>query len=262
MNCSFSANTIFDANDPVNVATRMLTDHGINVVFSAGNTGPGLHTLNPYAVAPWVISVGATDTPGHLASFSSRGDFASGLFHPTLVAPGVNVVSLRGSGIANVTGAEGLAGADTQRLNGSELPYYTTSSGTSFFTPQWPCAIELYLKPSLISPRRNEGHLAAYRYAAGSLLPTRVAPGMLNVHAAVCRLLFPERSWDLVAARSIVDRCNSSMIRHHLSGVAQPGGAPHQVSDSEQCAGSVQISWGPLSSLNDWVEVYDSHWPA
>src|SRR5258706_16200026 len=50
VNCSFSANTVFDANDPVNVATRVLTDHGINVVFSAGNTGPGLHTLNPYAV--------------------------------------------------------------------------------------------------------------------------------------------------------------------------------------------------------------------
>ena len=41
VNCSFSANTFYDTNDPVNVATRMLTDAGINVVFSAGNTGPG-----------------------------------------------------------------------------------------------------------------------------------------------------------------------------------------------------------------------------
>ena len=40
VNCSFSANTVFDVNDPVNVGTRMLTDAGINVVFSAGNTGP------------------------------------------------------------------------------------------------------------------------------------------------------------------------------------------------------------------------------
>ena len=76
VNCSFSANTVFDVNDPVNIATRMLTDAGVNVVFSAGNTGPGAHTLNPYAVAPWVVSVGATDTKGRLASFSSRGDFA------------------------------------------------------------------------------------------------------------------------------------------------------------------------------------------
>ena len=36
VNCSFSANTVFDVNDPVNVATKLLTDNGINVVFSAG----------------------------------------------------------------------------------------------------------------------------------------------------------------------------------------------------------------------------------
>ncbi len=131
VNCSFSANTVFDVNDPVNVGTRMLTDAGINVVFSAGNTGPGQHTLNPYAVAPWVVSVGATDTEGRLASFSSRGSFASPIFRPTLVAPGVDIVSLRGSGVANVTGATGLAGSDARRLNLAELPYYTTSNGTS-----------------------------------------------------------------------------------------------------------------------------------
>src|SRR6185503_20214216 len=151
VNCSFSANTRFDSNDPVNIATKMLTDNGINVVFSAGNTGPGTHTLNPYAVAPWVVSVGATDSEGRLADFSSRGDFASPLFHPTLVAPGVNVVSVRGSGIANVTGATGLIGADTQKLNAAELPYYTTANGTSFSAPQVAGAIALMLEanPSL-----------------------------------------------------------------------------------------------------------------
>src|SRR4029079_3274129 len=69
VNCSFSANTVFDFNDPVNIATKMLTDAGVNVVFSAGNTGPGNGTLNPYAAAPWVVSVGATDINGTLASF-------------------------------------------------------------------------------------------------------------------------------------------------------------------------------------------------
>src|SRR5204863_5503587 len=108
VNCSFSANTVFDVNDPVNVATKMLTDNGINVVFSAGNTGPGLDSLNPYSVAPWVISTGATDDQGRLADFSSRGDFGSPLFRPTLVAPGVNTVSLRASNAVNVTGAGGL----------------------------------------------------------------------------------------------------------------------------------------------------------
>ena len=49
VNCSFSTNALFDFDDPVNVATKMLTDAGVNVVFSAGNNGPGQHTLNPYA---------------------------------------------------------------------------------------------------------------------------------------------------------------------------------------------------------------------
>ncbi len=69
VNCSFSADTVFDFNDPVNIATKLLTENGINVVFSAGNTGAGNGTLNPYAVAPWVISVGATDANRNLAGF-------------------------------------------------------------------------------------------------------------------------------------------------------------------------------------------------
>ena len=88
VNCSFSADTVFDFNDPVNIATKMVTDAGISVIFSAGNNGPGDNTMNPYAVAPWVISVGATDQLSHLASYSSRGSFGSALFKPTIVAPG------------------------------------------------------------------------------------------------------------------------------------------------------------------------------
>jgi len=134
VNCSFSANTIYDENDPVNIATKMLTDRNINVVFSAGNSGPGNGTLNPYAAAPWVVSVGATDEKGNLASFSSRGIFGSTVQNPSIVAPGVNVVSLRA--LATQTGTLGVASADLQRLTLSELPFYTTASGTSFSTPQ------------------------------------------------------------------------------------------------------------------------------
>ncbi|MGH8693492.1 MAG: S8 family serine peptidase, partial [Burkholderiales bacterium] len=125
VNCSFSANTVYDPHDPVNVATKLLTERGISVVFSAGNTGPGLHTLNPYAMAPWVISVGATDERGRLAGFSSRGDFTRLNARPTLVAPGVNVVSLRATGLS-LTGTLGtLLGVDLSRLSLAELPFYT-----------------------------------------------------------------------------------------------------------------------------------------
>src|SRR5260370_7201594 len=100
VNCSFSANTVFDLNDPVNIATKALTDNGINVVFSAGNNGSGLDSLNPYSVAPWVISTGPTDAPPPLPNSASPADFPNPLFPPTLVAPGVNTVSLRASTVA------------------------------------------------------------------------------------------------------------------------------------------------------------------
>ncbi|MCA1616295.1 MAG: S8 family serine peptidase, partial [Acidobacteria bacterium] len=145
VNCSFSANTVYDENDPVNVATKQLTDAGVNVVFSAGNTGPGAHSLNPYAAAPWVVSVGSTDRHGRLADFSSRGDFGSRTFRPTLVAPGVDLVSLRSSGLS-VVGVSGLAAKDAERLTAAELPHYTTGSGTSASAPQVAGVIALMLE--------------------------------------------------------------------------------------------------------------------
>jgi serine protease AprX len=192
VNCSFSTEAIFDYNDPVNIATKMLTDGGVNVVFSAGNTGSGNDTLNPYAVAPWVISVGATDDKGVLAGFSSRGVFGDPLFSPSLVAPGVNVVSLRALGTQ--TGTLGLAGADTQRLSLTELPFYTTASGTSFSAPQVAGAIALMLEanPNL-SPAKIKGILQHSATPLPNYFTHEVGAGMLNTYAAVLEAAFPDR---------------------------------------------------------------------
>ena len=263
VNCSFSANTVFDTNDPVNVATKMLTEAGVNVVFSAGNTGPGAQTLNPYAVAPWVVSVGATDTRGRLAGFSSRGDFASALFRPTLVAPGVNVVSVRGSGITSVTSVEGLAGADAQRLSSSELPNYTTANGTSFSAPQVAGTIALMLEanPSLTPAQVRE----ILQLTATPLAPYfahETGAGMLNVHAAVLKARFTERR--LGAWRGIADRGQVQFIKDPLitfAGTVQTG-APSDTTlrvPGNALFASIKIGWGPLWSLNDLgLQVFDS----
>ena len=262
VNCSFSANTVFDANDPVNIATKLLAENGTNVVFSAGNTGPGLHTLNPYAVAPWVVSVGATDTQGRLANFSSRGDFASALFSPTLVAPGVSVVSLRGSGIANVTSAEGVAGNDVQRLTSTEIPYYTTASGTSFSAPQVAGTIALMLEanPSL-TPAEVRDILQRTATPLAPYYKHEVGAGMLNAHAAVLQASFPSRK--IGAWRSTLDHGQVSFVSDPLttfSGVVQPGSVFEtdlQIPADTVCA-SIQIGWGPLWSVNDLgLYVYD-----
>jgi serine protease AprX len=203
VNCSFSSNTVFDYNDPVNIATKILTQNGVNVVFSAGNSGSGNGTLNPYAAAPWVVSVGSTDEKGKLSDFSSRGVFGSRNHNPSLVAPGANVVSLRGA--VSQTSVLGLTGADTTRLTPAELPFYTTASGTSFSAPQVAGAIALMLEanPNL-SPKQIKDILQRtatpmplyYRHEAGA--------GMLNTYAAVLEAAFPERRMGIF--RSLLER--------------------------------------------------------
>ncbi len=192
VNCSFSSPSAFDVNDPVNIATKLLTESGINVVVSAGNTGPGNGTLNPYAAAPWVVSVGATDRNGILANFSSRGNFGSELQHPTLVAPGVNVAGPRS--LASLTSVGGVLGADTSRLNLLELPFYTTASGTSFSAPQVSGAIALMLEadPDL-TPAQIKVILSATATPMPKYFLHEVGAGMLNAHAAVLAAAFPER---------------------------------------------------------------------
>jgi serine protease AprX len=192
VNCSFSANTVFDLNDPVNVATRILTDTGINVVFSAGNSGSGNGTMNPYAIAPWVIGVGATDATGSLAGYSSRGNFGDALQHPSLVAPGTNVIGLRS--VPAITTVSGIAGADAQRLSATEMPYYTTATGTSFSAPQVAGAIALMLE---VNPNLTPANVKDILSRTATPLPRyffhEAGAGMLNTHAAVLEAAFPER---------------------------------------------------------------------
>jgi serine protease AprX len=262
VNCSFSANTVFDTHDPVNVATKMLTDKGINVVFSAGNTGSAQHTLNPYAVAPWVISVGATDASARLADFSSRGQMGSALFRPTIVAPGVNVVSLRSTG-ASLTGTLGVVMADKDRLSPAELPFYTTASGTSFSAPQVAGTIALMLEAN---PRLTPSQVRDILQRTSTPLPNyfqhEVGAGMLNAHAAVLEAAFPERRMGLF--RATLNQGQVSFVNdevQQLTGFVSPLGS-YNVNvhiPGDAVLASVQTAWGPLSSANDLaLSLYDA----
>ena len=77
----------FDPADPLQVAVRAVYDRGIPVVVAAGNGGPADGTLQPLALAPWTIAVGASDMHGiHLLDSSSRG--RPGARAPTVVSDG------------------------------------------------------------------------------------------------------------------------------------------------------------------------------
>jgi serine protease AprX len=253
VNCSFSANTTFDANDPVNVATRMLYERGVSVVFSAGNAGPGLHTLNPYAAAPWVISVGALDERGRLAHYSARGDFGSRNFRPTLSAPGTSIVSLRASG-TNLTGTTGLP-ADAQGLTPAELPYYTTATGTSFSAPAVAGTIALMLDADpTLTPARVRDILQRTATPMPPYYQHEVGAGALNTHAAALQSAFPGREIGLF--RAVMSRGQVRFVKEpaqHFSGTVNPGGAVEVLLSvpAEAVYASTDVAWGPMLTTND-----------
>jgi serine protease AprX len=262
VNCSFSAEAVYDPNDPVNVATKMLFDRGVTAVFSAGNTGPGLRTLNPYAAAPWVVSVGATDG-GRLASFSSRGDFANAEARPTLVAPGVKVVGLRSTGVSQ-TGIEGVGFNSDAGLAPRLLPFYTTATGTSFSAPQVAGTVALMLEANpRLTPWQIKDILQRTATPLAPYYQHEVGAGVLNAHAAVLEAAFPQRRMGRFRAgfdgrffRAVAD---APQVLH---GTVTPGATGYETTfgvPENSLFASMQIGWGPLWSLNDLgMALYDA----
>lgn len=89
--------------------TRLIDDHGVQLVISAGNSGPGANTIGDPGLADKVISVGASisretwaanygsqvRTKYAMMPFSSRGPREDGGFTPTLTAPGAAVNTIQ-----------------------------------------------------------------------------------------------------------------------------------------------------------------------
>ncbi len=123
-------------------SSRDAGEQPIIYVFAAGNEGPNQQTVGSPGTAKNVITVGATenywqnpsshgyqgddtrvDNPEEMASFSSRGPTSDGRIKPDVVAPGVGILSTRGS-----------QASDT--LWGAYDQYYLWCDGTSQATPQ------------------------------------------------------------------------------------------------------------------------------
>jgi serine protease AprX len=196
VNCSFGINGVFDENDPVNIATKIMHDRGIAVVFSAGNRGDQPNSLNPYSVAPWVIGVGSATKSGSLSTFSSRGAAGYGQFYPTLIAPGESIIGARALGI-NVVGTAGLSAGlisqdnDLQAIPPAYLLRYTSSSGTSFAAPHvaGTAALMLQANPAL-SPDEIKSILQQTATPMLGYSRYEVGAGYLNTYAAVRKATF------------------------------------------------------------------------
>jgi serine protease AprX len=186
----------FDPADPVNIASYELYKKGIVTVFAAGNDGPGEDTHNPYAQAPWSISVGAGEKNGRLTDFSSRGKrFETGTFtmpdgkswtyfnEPTIVAPGVEIISTRDStGTLPPLAAQD----DAATLDPAYLPFYTIMSGTSMATPHTAGIIALMLEanPNL-TPAKVKSIIEATASNMTGREPWEAGAGHINAYDAV-----------------------------------------------------------------------------
>ena len=189
---------LFDPDEPINQATKAAHDAGIVVVFAAGNETTEM-AINPYSVAPWVISAGAGTLNHQRASFSSGGiefDDSSlgplppgdekhgsfigdriGLYHPSVTAPGVNIVSTGTNGVLVTSLPGGTASA----------------SGTSMACPHVAGVVALLLEKR---PTLTPDEVKSVLQVTASLMPdtsdtTRVQPfwqsgyGYVDAKAAV-----------------------------------------------------------------------------
>jgi hypothetical protein len=120
--------------------TRLIDTYGVQLVISAGNSGPGANTIGDPGLADKVISVGASisretwaanygsavQTKYQMMPFSSRGPREDGGFTPTLTAPGAAVNSIQ----------TWMPGAPVPEA-GYDLPAgYGMLQGTSMASPQ------------------------------------------------------------------------------------------------------------------------------
>ncbi|QDH71716.1 S8 family serine peptidase [Lysobacter alkalisoli] len=191
---SWGSSGTFDPTNPISIATYELYKRGVVTVFAAGNDGPGEDTHNPYAQAPWVISVGAGEKNGVLTGFSSRGkrgevaDFTmpdgrqwTYINEPTVVATGVDILSTWDS-----TGTLCTPAVDDPDVPTAYAPFYCYMSGTSMATPHVSGIIALMLEANPhLTPAEVRDIIQRTATNMTGRLPWEAGAGHINTYAAV-----------------------------------------------------------------------------
>lgn len=169
-----------NVRNPIVIATFEAYKQGILSVFAAGNDG-GYDELNPYSLAPWLLSVAAGKKDGvTLADFSSRGKDGDYFKHPDITAPGVDIYATR-------TKTVGITATDPipNPVNPVWTAYYTALSGTSMATPHVSgVAALLFSSNSNLSPDQVMDLLTANARPFGGYTLHEAGYGYLDALAA------------------------------------------------------------------------------
>ncbi len=211
---SWGGSGAFNPDNPINLATRQAYGLNITSLFAAGNDGPGPDTHNPYAKAPWVISVGAGTKEGGLADFSSRGtlkadrladnDPYNDFDAPSIVAPGTgrefeinsakfthDIVSTRSASNVVANGGD----YDTE-ISPAYMPFYTQISGTSMSTPFAAGIVALMLDADItLHPDEVKQILQETATHMPGYDEFQVGSGYVNAYAAVDKVFNRSRNY-------------------------------------------------------------------
>ncbi len=244
---SWGSSGDFNPDNPINIATKNAYDNNIISVFSAGNSGPGPDTHNPYAKAPWVISVAAGTKEGGLANFSSRGmpreerladsDPLNDNDAPTITAPGTgrefasnaakftsDIVATRSTSNVVANGGD----ADTE-IPVAFLPFYTQISGTSMSCPHVSGVVALMLDAD---PTLTPEEVKQIIQQTATRMPGRadyeVGAGYINAFAAIDKVFNRTRGYGAFVSPSfntdIAVNYDPNVEQFSINFVPQPPG--------------------------------------
>ena len=181
----------YDADHPINVASKELHDNNIVVVFANGNDGPDPNSQNRWTPWPWVITAGAATKDGRLASFSSRGIFGSPTVRPTILTPGTGGPAAKGYTAAIIaararTNATQNGLDDDLEIPANYLPNYTQISGTSMAAPHLSGIVANVLEADRnLTPDEVRDVLVRTATPLATYDEFEAGAGLANVHAAV-----------------------------------------------------------------------------
>nr|WP_234382498.1 S8 family serine peptidase [Streptomyces dysideae] len=181
-------------NATVELYNRLIDTYGVQLVLSAGNSGPGANTIGDPGLADKVVSVGAAvsketwaanygaevEKKYGLFNFSSRGPREDGGFTPTVIAPGSSVNTIP----TWLFGERPIAEA------GYKLPAgYAMYNGTSMAAPQTAGASALLLSAAKqkgidLTPAKLRAALTTTARHVEGLQAYEEGSGLIDVSAA------------------------------------------------------------------------------